>query len=79
MQGMQVRSLVRELRSHMLRGTVEKKKSKAKHKKGSSCKAQMLGDSPQGQPKCSRRCYIRVPRVEVMWGPRVMVSVGPGH
>ena len=76
MQGMQVRSLVRELRSHMLRGTVgKKKKSKAKHKKGSSCKAQMLGDSPQGQPKCPCRCYIRVPHVEVMWGPRAMVSV----
>ena len=28
MQGMQVRSLVRELRSHMLRGTVEKKNLK---------------------------------------------------
>ena len=27
MQGMQVRSLVRELRSHMLRGTVGKKKN----------------------------------------------------
>ena len=75
MQGMQVQSLVRELRSHMLRGTVGEKKSKGKHKKGASCKAQMLGDSPQGQPKCPHRCYIRVPHMEVMWGPGVMVSV----
>ena len=75
MQGMQFRSLVGELRSHMLCGTVGKKKSKAKHKMGSSCKAQMLGDSTQGQPKCPCRCYIRVSCVEVIWGPRTMVSV----